>query len=168
MTPDVNVLVAGSRADHPHHGPALAWLDAALEDCEKGRPLAIYPMVAAGFLRLVPPEGLCSADATRRRAGVPARRAEFPRCGDASTWKRMACVRTPVQAPSADRQRHPLCLDRRHRAGPSRSPGEFRQGIPPFPEDERIHFAEALNLRLHVYYAVWASEDGTSSLAPNS
>ncbi|MGH8645920.1 MAG: TA system VapC family ribonuclease toxin [Gammaproteobacteria bacterium] len=53
MTPDVNVLVAGSRADHPYHGAALAWLDAALEHCEKGRPLAIYPMVAAGFLRLV-------------------------------------------------------------------------------------------------------------------
>ena len=53
MTPDVNVLVAGSRLDHPHHGPALAWLDGALKDCEKGRPLAIYPMAAAGFLRLV-------------------------------------------------------------------------------------------------------------------
>lgn len=53
MTPDVNVLVAASRLDHPHHGPALAWLDAALDDCEKGRPLAIYPMVAAGFLRLL-------------------------------------------------------------------------------------------------------------------
>ncbi len=53
MTPDVNVLVAASRLDHPHHGPALAWLDVALEDCEKGRPLAIYPIVAAGFLRLV-------------------------------------------------------------------------------------------------------------------
>jgi toxin-antitoxin system PIN domain toxin len=53
MTPDVNVLVAASRSDHPHHGPALAWLDTALEDCEKGRPLAIYPMVGVGFLRLV-------------------------------------------------------------------------------------------------------------------
>ena len=51
--PDVTVLVAASRLDHPHHGPALAWLDAALEGCEKRRPLAIYPMVAAGFLRLV-------------------------------------------------------------------------------------------------------------------
>ena len=53
MTPDVNVLVAASRSDHPHHGPALTWLDAALDDCEKGRALAIFPMVAAGFLRLV-------------------------------------------------------------------------------------------------------------------
>ncbi|MGH6635427.1 MAG: TA system VapC family ribonuclease toxin [Gammaproteobacteria bacterium] len=53
MTPDVNILVAASRSDHPHHGPALTWLDAALDACEKGRPLAIFPMVAAGFLRLV-------------------------------------------------------------------------------------------------------------------
>ena len=53
MTPDVNVLVAASRSDHPHHGPALTWLDAALDDCEKGRALAIFPMVAAGLLRLV-------------------------------------------------------------------------------------------------------------------
>ncbi len=53
MTPDVNILVAASRSDHPHHGAASAWLDEALDDCEKGRPLAIFPMVAAGFLRLV-------------------------------------------------------------------------------------------------------------------
>jgi predicted nucleic acid-binding protein len=30
------------------------------------------------------PEGVCSADATRRRARISARRAEFPRSGDAS------------------------------------------------------------------------------------
>ncbi len=29
MTPDVNVLVAASRQDHPHHGPALRWLETA-------------------------------------------------------------------------------------------------------------------------------------------
>jgi len=28
MTPDVDVLVAASRADHPHHQPALRWLQA--------------------------------------------------------------------------------------------------------------------------------------------
>lgn len=53
MIPDVNVLVAVSRSDHPHHGPALTWLDAALDECEKGRALALFPMVAASFLRLV-------------------------------------------------------------------------------------------------------------------
>ncbi|MDP2751534.1 MAG: PIN domain-containing protein [Rhodocyclaceae bacterium] len=53
MTPDVNVLVAASRQDHPHHLPARVWLDAALDAKEPWRPLAILPMVASGFLRLV-------------------------------------------------------------------------------------------------------------------
>lgn len=50
MTPDVNVLVAASRQDHPHHGPTLRWLETALSGSASG--LAILPMVAAGFLRL--------------------------------------------------------------------------------------------------------------------
>lgn len=53
MTPDVNVLVAASRQDHPHHVPALSWLEAALNSGATGLPLAILPMVASGFLRLV-------------------------------------------------------------------------------------------------------------------
>ena len=53
MTPDVNVLVAASRQDHPHHEPALAWLDEALALCANGRSLVILPMVASGLLRLV-------------------------------------------------------------------------------------------------------------------
>lgn len=53
MTPDVNILVAASRQDHPHHAPALAWLEQALADSEANAPLAILPMVASGFLRLV-------------------------------------------------------------------------------------------------------------------
>lgn len=53
MTPDVNVLVAASRSDHPHHRKALAWLKGALESCESGGTVEILPMVAAGFLRLV-------------------------------------------------------------------------------------------------------------------
>lgn len=52
MTPDVNVLVAASRRDHVHHAPALAWLEGALETSAISQPLAILPMVAAGFLRL--------------------------------------------------------------------------------------------------------------------
>ena len=52
MTPDVNVLVAASRQDHPHYVPALAWLEAALDASVAGRPLAILPMVTSGFLRL--------------------------------------------------------------------------------------------------------------------
>jgi uncharacterized protein len=52
MTPDLNVLLAASRTDHPHHRPALRWLEEALVDCESGASIEILPMVAAGFLRL--------------------------------------------------------------------------------------------------------------------
>lgn len=53
MTPDVNILVAASRQDHPHHATALAWLEQAIVASEADTPLAILPMVASGFLRLV-------------------------------------------------------------------------------------------------------------------
>jgi len=52
MTPDVNVLIAASRQDHPHHAPALAWLKAAQAFDSAGQSLTILPMVASGFLRL--------------------------------------------------------------------------------------------------------------------
>jgi predicted nucleic acid-binding protein len=52
MTPDVNVLVAASRYDHPHHAVALRWLEDALAACSLGQRLAVLPMVAAGFLCL--------------------------------------------------------------------------------------------------------------------
>ncbi|MFT3813907.1 MAG: PIN domain-containing protein [Acidovorax sp.] len=50
MTPDVNVLVAASRSDHPHHAAARGWLEPALA---QGTPMALQPMVTASFLRLV-------------------------------------------------------------------------------------------------------------------
>ena len=53
MTPDVNVLVAASRADHPHHAVARDWLEVALGASGTGAPLTLMPMVPAGFLRLV-------------------------------------------------------------------------------------------------------------------
>lgn len=53
MTPDVNVLVAASRSDHPHHAPARAWLQQALVGAGQGTPLTLQPMVIASFLRLV-------------------------------------------------------------------------------------------------------------------
>ncbi len=53
MTPDVNVLVAASRADHPQHAPALAWLRAAISACGGGARFEILPMVASGYLRVV-------------------------------------------------------------------------------------------------------------------
>ena len=53
MTPDVNVLIAASRSDHPHHPTAYAWLDAAASACADGATLRLMPMVVASFLRLV-------------------------------------------------------------------------------------------------------------------
>jgi len=52
MTPDVNVLVAASRADHPHHAAAQAWLEEAVKACAAGAPFTLMPMVLASFLRL--------------------------------------------------------------------------------------------------------------------
>lgn len=53
MTPDVNVLVAASRADHPHHAVARAWLEAALDASMAGAAFTLMPMVLASLLRLV-------------------------------------------------------------------------------------------------------------------
>lgn len=53
MTPDVNVLVAASRSDHPHHAAARTWLEQAVTDASQGAPLKLQPMVIASFLRLV-------------------------------------------------------------------------------------------------------------------
>jgi len=53
MTPDVNVLIAASRSDHPHHRTAYQWLGKALAACADGASLKLMPMVVASFLRLV-------------------------------------------------------------------------------------------------------------------
>lgn len=53
MTPDVNVLVAASRSDHPHHGVARSWLEQAASAAAAGSTLILMPMVLASFLRLV-------------------------------------------------------------------------------------------------------------------
>jgi len=53
MTPDVNVLVAVSRGDHPHHAVARAWLEQALGAAAFGTAFTLMPMVLASFLRLV-------------------------------------------------------------------------------------------------------------------
>ena len=37
MTPDVNVLVASYRSDHPHHQSARTWLDDAMTQAASGR-----------------------------------------------------------------------------------------------------------------------------------
>ena len=53
MTPDVNVLVAAYRADHPHHTTARTWLEQALTQAASGATFSVIPMVTASFLRLV-------------------------------------------------------------------------------------------------------------------
>jgi toxin-antitoxin system PIN domain toxin len=53
MTPDVNVLVAASRGDHPHHKIAHAALTQAIVNSATGASLTLMPMVVASFLRLV-------------------------------------------------------------------------------------------------------------------
>lgn len=53
MTPDVNVLVAASRADHPHHVAAHAWLLSAIDAARAGVPLGLLGTVVASYLRLV-------------------------------------------------------------------------------------------------------------------
>ncbi len=49
MTPDVNVLIAASRSDHPHHKTTVirdSWIEQRTTNNEQ-------PMVVASFLRLV-------------------------------------------------------------------------------------------------------------------
>lgn len=53
MTPDVNVLVAASRSDHPHHEVARSWLEEALGAAQTGAAFTLMPMVVASMLRLV-------------------------------------------------------------------------------------------------------------------
>lgn len=53
MTPDVNVLVAAFRADHPHHAAARDWLEGAVNASSAGAAFTLMPMVLASFLRLV-------------------------------------------------------------------------------------------------------------------
>lgn len=53
MTPDVNVLVAAFRSDHPHHAGARQWLETALAETDTGTSFTLMPMVIASVLRLL-------------------------------------------------------------------------------------------------------------------
>ena len=53
MIPDVNILVAASRSDHPHHKTAHACIAEAVAACNNGATLKLMPFVVASFLRLV-------------------------------------------------------------------------------------------------------------------
>ena len=53
MTPDVNVLVAAFRTDHPHHVQARVWLNEAMQQAAlRRKPLMLLGMVVTGFVRV--------------------------------------------------------------------------------------------------------------------
>ena len=43
MTPDVNVLVAADRGEHPHHASALNWLREGVATATSDAPLTLLP-----------------------------------------------------------------------------------------------------------------------------
>ena len=56
MTPDINVLIAASREEHPHHAAARKWLveaAAPIKGDQEGTPLRLMTGVMASFLHLV-------------------------------------------------------------------------------------------------------------------
>lgn len=53
MTPDVNVLVAAHREEHPHHDVARSWVESAVGEASRARPLTLLPTVVVGFVRVV-------------------------------------------------------------------------------------------------------------------
>jgi uncharacterized protein len=53
MLPDINVLVAAHRADHPQHKVAAEWLKQTFKDAKDGQQLVLPMQVVSGFIRLV-------------------------------------------------------------------------------------------------------------------
>lgn len=68
LTPDVNVLVAAYRADHPHHRAALSWLRNQLRAAAQGARLLLLPMVCVSFARLVTHRRIFDVPATAEEA----------------------------------------------------------------------------------------------------
>ncbi|HUG24368.1 TA system VapC family ribonuclease toxin [Piscinibacter sp.] len=68
LTPDVNVLVAAFRADHPHHGAARQWLLGQLKASAVGSRLLLLPMVCVSFVRLVTHRRIFDVPATAEEA----------------------------------------------------------------------------------------------------
>ena len=100
MTPDVNVLVAAYRIDHPHHAVARAWLEKSVDAAGSGVAFTLMPMVIASFLRLV---------TSRKVFVVPTPIAEAIAFVDALL--RVSGVRLAPLGPEWPRLRE-LCLDK--------------------------------------------------------
>jgi len=63
MTPDVNVLLAASRTDHPHHSSLARGWSVPTAAADRAAACLVMPMVIAGFLRLRhEPEDLSGSD----------------------------------------------------------------------------------------------------------
>ncbi len=111
MTPDVNVLVAASRNDHPHHAVARAWLERAVSAGSAGASFTLMPMVVASFLRLVTSSRVFSMPTPLVDAigfvdallAAPGGRTGAPRC-------RMAGASAAVPEQRPGRQRFARCL----------------------------------------------------------
>lgn len=67
VTPDVNILVAAARAEHPHHVAARTWLGGAVTSVTADAPLLLLPSVAIGFVRVVTDRRFYSAPPTSTR-----------------------------------------------------------------------------------------------------
>lgn len=68
LTPDVNVLVAAYRRDHPHHRVARSWLQGQVKALATGSRLLLLPMVCVSFVRLVTHRRVFEIPATAREA----------------------------------------------------------------------------------------------------
>ncbi len=68
LTPDVNVLLAAFRGDHPHHAVARAWLLQQLTDASTGARLSLLPMVCVSFVRLATHPRIFAVPATAEEA----------------------------------------------------------------------------------------------------
>ena len=71
MTPDVHVLVAALRPDHPHHQPVSAWLESAVVAAATFSRVTLMLMVIASYLGLVTSE-IISAKPTNAKDAVGA------------------------------------------------------------------------------------------------
>lgn len=90
MTPDINVLVAATRREHPQHAIAGPWLATAVHAATRASPLTLLPAVAVGYVRIVTdprmygvptPEALANVVAllARRHVRLPPQGTEWPR-----------------------------------------------------------------------------------------
>ncbi|MGQ0711200.1 MAG: TA system VapC family ribonuclease toxin [Rhodoferax sp.] len=105
MTPDVNVLVAAFRTDHPHHASARHWLTLQLTPSStKASTLHLLPVVVAGFLRVTThPKVFQQPDTMEDAVAFIDSLMAYPHCAYQATsaaWAefKQVCLRGPVKA----------------------------------------------------------------------